>query len=358
MHPSAPAPLDLPALAPKPTVGIAITSYNYGRFLAECLDSCLAQTVSADEIVVVDDGSTDETERILQDYVARFPHIVGIHQTNRGIGGATNEALAHCSADVVLLLDADDVLTPRRIERVLQALREPVDGRMPGWVHHSLVRFSDAQPDLGVVPRYAHPAPQGLLTEEVLAAGCSPVATMTSGLAFRRELLAAMSPLDEARHMVQDLQLRTGAALLSPLAWIPEPLTRYRIHGASLTDSWMVKADKVGRARQSHASLDAWVRQVLDRHMAGASSSLPSLDEQPGYLWLCFLHGWLSGQRRDYGILRKVLNHPDTRRSSRQMRVYYRSGMFLPRSWFVASSKLIFGVSPLKTFLRKTLGRA
>jgi len=65
-----PEPRNLPELPPSPKVSIAITSYNYGSFLAECLDSCLAQTVRADEIVVVDDGSTDDTQRILQDYMA------------------------------------------------------------------------------------------------------------------------------------------------------------------------------------------------------------------------------------------------------------------------------------------------
>jgi len=353
-----PEPRNLPELPPSPKVSIAITSYNYGSFLAECLDSCLAQTVRADEIVVVDDGSTDDTQRILQDYMARFPSVIGIHQVNRGIVGATNTALTNCTGDVVLLLDADDILLPQRVEKVVRALRETIDGHRPGWVHHYLLRFTREQPEQGPVPRYADAAPQGLLAAQVLATGDSPVATPTSGLAFRRELLAAMLPLDDGRHMLQDLQLRTGAALLSPLAWIPEPLTRYRIHATNRTAGLMVNVDQIGRARRGHADLDAWVRRVLDRHQPGLTSSLPPLDQQPGYLWLCYLHRWLSGERRDYGLLHKVLKHPATRRASSQLRLYYYSGLVLPRREFVAFSDLLFGFSPIKSFLRKALGRA
>lgn len=145
---------------------------------------------------------------------------------------------------------------------------------------------------------------------------------------------------------------------MSPLAWIPEPLTRYRIHSAADSAGLMVDLDQIGRARQGHADLDSWVRQVLERHQPGSSLSWPALDQQPGYLWLSYLHRWLSGERRDYGLLHKVLRHPDTRRASSQLRLYYYSGLVLPRREFVALSDILFGFSPLKSFLRKALGRA
>ena len=121
-------PLDLPPLPAIPKVSIAIIAFNYGRFLAECLESCLAQTLKADEIVVVNDGSTDDTAATLDDYATRIPQIRAIHQDNAGICAATNAALAACSGDVVLLLDADDTMAPQRIEKVLGALRRHVDG--------------------------------------------------------------------------------------------------------------------------------------------------------------------------------------------------------------------------------------
>lgn len=351
------APIALRALPPRPTVSIAITSYNYARFLAECLDSCLAQSVGADQIVVIDDGSTDDTPRILQGYMERFPVIAGIRQANGGMCAATNAAIQRCTGDVVLLLDADDVLAPRRVEKVLEALRKPIDGALPGWVHHPLMRFSADRAYIGKAPRYPGEAPHGSLAERVLHRAQSPVVTLNSGLAFRREVLAAMGPLDSRRHMAQDLQLRTGAALLSPLAWIPEALTRYRLHGEADSNDLMANADKVARSRRCHVGVDAWVRQLLERRQAGLSASWPSLDEQPDYLWLTFLDRWWSQGRRDHALLRRLLAHPALRDAPTRQRLYYRAGRLLPRPWFVACSRLIFGSTPLKSFLSHALGR-
>jgi glycosyltransferase involved in cell wall biosynthesis len=355
---TAPEPLSLPELPPQPTISIAITAYNYGSFLPECLDSCLRQTVWVDQIVVVDDGSTDDTQRVLAEYGSRFPNIVGIRQSNRGMCAAMNTALAHCAGDIVLLLDSDDVIVPQRVERVIEALRQPIDGRLPGWVHHYLMRFADGRPEIGLAPHYGATAPRGMLAEAVVHQAGSPVHTMTSGLAFRREVLAAMGPLDERRHMTQDHQMRTGAALLSPLAWIPEALTRYRLHGGSDSSTLMLTSERVARIRDCHVGVDVWVRRLLERRQAGLSDAWRPLDDQPAYLWLSFLQRWWAGERRDYALLRRIIDHPDTRHGPRLVRWHYRAGLYLPKSLYVAYLRFVFGYSPLKSFIRTAIGRS
>jgi len=350
-------PMPLGELPATPKVSIATICFNYGRFLPECLDSCLAQTVPADQIVVVNDGSTDDTAQVLDDYAARFPQILPIHQRNGGMCDATNTALAASTGDVVLLLDVDDLIAPERIEKVLDALRRRVDGRIPGWTHNALQRFSEGRPHLGLAPYYpGGRAPEGWLAAETLKAASCPVLALTSGLALRREVLLAIGPLDAHRVMSQDLQLCTAATLLSPSAWIPEPLTRYRVHGAAATKGAMVSAEHVKASRQRAARFDTWLRAQLERRRPGASSLWRPLEDQGGYLWLSFLERWLSGQGKDLGLLRRALLHPDTRQGPRQYRIYYYGGL-LPRSLFVSYSELIFGASPLKSLLRKLLGR-
>jgi glycosyltransferase involved in cell wall biosynthesis len=352
-------PLAIPELPPAPKVSIAIICFNYGRFLAECLESCLAQTVPADEIVVVNDGSTDETAEVLNGYAARLPQIRAIHQPNGGICFATNAALAACSGDVVVLLDADDAMVPERIEKVLAALRTRVDGHRPGWVHHSLMRFSELQPQLGLTPYYPGGiGPEGWLASEALKAASTPVLALTSALAFRREVLAAIGPLDDDRLMYQDLQLCTAATLLSPAAWIPEPLTRYRIHLTSISSGSMVSLEQIRKTRQRAQRFDVWLRSQLEKFRPGAASLWRPLEDQGGYLWLTFLEHWLSGAGKDLSLLWKVLHHPDTRRGPRQYRIYYYGSVLLPQDLFVAYSQLIFGSSPAKLMLRKFLRRA
>ena len=91
-------------------------------------------------------------------------------------------------------------MAPRRIEMVLAALRRPLDGHHPGWVHHLMMRFSDTHADLGLGPYYpGDKGPEGWLASEALDAGSSPALSPTSALAFRREVLDAIGPLDSDR---------------------------------------------------------------------------------------------------------------------------------------------------------------
>ncbi|SEA15399.1 glycosyltransferase [Variovorax sp. YR216] len=351
-------PLPLTALPAQPRVSIVIASYNYGRFLVECLDACVGQSRPPDEIVVIDDGSKDNTWELLSDYMARHPQVRGIRQPNGGVCAATNAGIAAATGDVVVLLDADDLPSDKRVERVLAALQRTVDGRVPGWVHHPLRRFSETHDDLGLTPHY-HTPPEGWFGPQVLERSQSPVATITSGLAFRRELLEAIGPIAEDRCLVQDMQFWVAAALLSPVAWIPEPLGRYRAHGVSESFGGMLSSlPKVKLTRERIEIIDAWLRALIRRRMPAALPQWRGLDEQPGYNWLRFLEGWFAGSGRDFGLLMKVLRHPDTRTAPLQQRVYLYSSTCLPQSWFLAFSGLVFGASPLKAFIRRGLGRS
>ena len=88
------------------TVSAVITTYNYAQFIPAALESVLNQTRRPDEIVVVDDGSTDETEALVAGYAARGVRYV--HKENGGAGSARNRGLRETTGDLVLFLDADD----------------------------------------------------------------------------------------------------------------------------------------------------------------------------------------------------------------------------------------------------------
>lgn len=354
------APLPLNALPAVPSVSIAITCYNYARFLPQCLDSCLSQTVAPDQIVVVDDGSTDGSWEVISGYAARFGNVHGIRQDNAGMCAATNAALLACTGNVVLLLDADDLMLPRRVEVVLSALRQPIDNKLPGWVHHFLRRFSDTHSDLGLFSNYPPASlPHGSLAEQVLRVGETPVVTATSGLAFRREVLRAIGPLDGGRSIAQDAQLRLAASLFSPVAWIAEPLSLYRIHGASDSAGGVTASlERVKASRERHENLDRWIRGVLRKRMPEAAAIWTPLDEQPWYQWLLFLEHWWSGSVRNRRRLRKILRHPQIRAAPLEQRIYMRSSFWLPKRAFMEITRFMYGASPLKATLRRWLGRA
>lgn len=100
-------------------VSVLIPAYNVERWVAAAIESALAQDHPDVEIVVVDDGSTDDTPAVLERYRGRV-HLVT--QANRGLAGARNTALAHATGDIVGLLDADDVWAPDRARRGVEYL--------------------------------------------------------------------------------------------------------------------------------------------------------------------------------------------------------------------------------------------
>ena len=95
------------------TVSAIITTYNYGRFIEGAIDSVLHQTRPPDEVVVVDDGSTDDTAAIVARYRSRGVRY--IYQQNAGAGSARNRGIQATSGELVAFLDADDRWLPDKI---------------------------------------------------------------------------------------------------------------------------------------------------------------------------------------------------------------------------------------------------
>jgi glycosyltransferase involved in cell wall biosynthesis len=100
---------------PVPRVSIIVPVYNYAHFLGEALSSVLAQTMDSWECVVVDDGSTDDTPRVVTEYAGRDPRIRYVHQDNRGLAAARNTGIRHSRGAYLQFLDADDRLRPEKI---------------------------------------------------------------------------------------------------------------------------------------------------------------------------------------------------------------------------------------------------
>lgn len=102
-------------------VTVMIGAYNAGRYLAEAIDSVLAQTHPAAQLVVVDDGSTDDTGAIAESY---GPPVLAIRQENGGMAASRNRAIQEATGDFFAFLDADDRFRPDKLERQLAVFRD------------------------------------------------------------------------------------------------------------------------------------------------------------------------------------------------------------------------------------------
>ena len=207
-----------------PSVAVIVTNYNYGHFLAGCLDSVLAQTVRPDEIIVVDDGSTDGSAALLDAYEGR---VRVIRKPNGGQASAFNAGFAHSTSALVVFLDADDLLRPEAVETVLMWWR-PGLASIAYW----LELIDVAGNSRGIYEETLR-IDEGDKRQRLIVRGVFAFAP-TSGNVFSRAFLHRFLPLDEARWRISaDLPLAYAAGLYGPTVLIPQALGAYRTHGSN-----------------------------------------------------------------------------------------------------------------------------
>lgn len=206
-------------------VSIVVNNYNYGRFLREAIDSALNQTYPHTEVVVVDDGSIDDSRDIIASYGGR---VIPVLKENGGQGSAVNAGFAASRGEVVIFLDADDYLFPGAVERVLEAWG-------PGVVHvqYRLEKVDASGTPTGFDPPLGLPLGSGELRRALLRKG-SYVRPPTSGLGFRRAALDQVFPMPEAEYRrAADEYLAASVPFYGPTNAIDEALGAYRVHGSN-----------------------------------------------------------------------------------------------------------------------------
>lgn len=220
------------------TISIAMATFNGGRFLRQQLESLAAQTRRPDELVITDDGSTDDTLAIADEFARVAPFPVRIARNGERLGYARNfdRAVSLCTGDVIFLCDQDDFWYPEKLATVEAYFREHPE---------ILVVINDAE-----------------LVDEALAGSDSPRTQLSQlralGLpagrehiigcctAFRSAFREILCPLPDGE-TGHDNWLHALARRLGSRAVIPEILQLYRRHGSS-TSKWVgSSADRLGR---------------------------------------------------------------------------------------------------------------
>jgi hypothetical protein len=244
-----------------PRVSILINNFNYARFLARSIESALAQTYAALEVVVVDDASTDGSREVMRRYEGRIRTVR--LASNSGQAGAINAGFRESSGEIVMLLDADDYLYP-------EAARQVVDAWSPerSKIHYRLDLVDE---DGGKIDLY--PPPEVLLDDgdvrPLLLRRGRYETTVTSGNAFGRRALERIMPVPEADFRISaDGYLVTVAPFYGTVGVIDRPLGAYRLHGGNawaLSSSGPdVLAEKLRRSLQHdsvrHAALESTAR--------------------------------------------------------------------------------------------------
>ena len=202
-----------------PTVSLIVTNYNYGHYLEACLDSLRAQTSAPDEIIVVDDGSTDASTDIL----AGQSDVKVISQPNGGQAAAFNTGFAASSGEIVIFVDADDKLAPHAVQVIRGLWTRDISAMSYGL---SMID-AEGQP----IGQYAMDVPDKDLLPQLLTQLTIPFMP-TTGNAFRREAIEWAFPLPaEQWRICADALLIRAAILAAPIRHVRQILGAYRIHG-------------------------------------------------------------------------------------------------------------------------------
>jgi len=164
-------------------VTILINNYNYARFLPAAIDSALSQTYHPLEVVVVDDGSTDESPDIIRDYGER---IRPVFKSNGGQASAFNAGFAASRGEVICLLDADDFFFPEKAERSVSALLAHPE---VGWVFHPVHR-EDGEGHGESVPSLEKPLFIDIRDGALRGKLPGPPGPVTSGIVMSRDLMS------------------------------------------------------------------------------------------------------------------------------------------------------------------------
>jgi len=212
---------------------VIIPAYDAGRSIGYALASAVAQSLRDIEVIVVDDGSTDDTVAVVESFARRDPRIRLVRQANGGVAAARNRGLAEALGKYVAPLDADDVWLPQNLERQVAALE--LAGSTAPFSFASFFRIDEYDRVLPGGRRRRYPPPSdyiGLLRKNWVGCGSAAV--------FRRDAILAVGGYDESLRArgaqgAEDWKLVLRLSSKAPGVAIADPLVGYRVSTAGMS---------------------------------------------------------------------------------------------------------------------------
>ena len=203
------------------TVSVIIPNYNYGAFLPAALESALDQTLSPLEVIVVDDGSTDDSAAV----VSQFGHLVRfVSQQNSGVSQARNHGAELSSGEFLAFLDADDFWHPEKLAEQLSRIE--TTGKRA--CQSGYQRFGES-----LASQQKVDAPSDLSLEAALE-GKASISLLSSTLVINRKLFFDLGGFDLQLSTSADFDLGLKLIISNELCSVVRPLVSYRVHSNSM----------------------------------------------------------------------------------------------------------------------------
>lgn len=220
-----------------PSVDVIIPAFNANQFIAETIKSVLSQTHLPRHIIVVDDGSTDNTTDIVKGFKSNIIRLISVQ--NGGVSRARNVGIYAADADYIAFLDADDVWVPCKLQEQLLKLKKNTSAGVcytgSQLIDSEGVHIEDA---IGV------PYVRGWVFQDIVYYE-RPIYGSASSIIVARDLLLQTDLFDESMQFSEDVDLWARLALLTEFDFVSEPLVKIRVHSNSATrnKSWNKDAE-------------------------------------------------------------------------------------------------------------------
>jgi glycosyltransferase involved in cell wall biosynthesis len=343
-------PINLRTLPAEPLVSILVSNYNYARYIGESIRSALDQTYPNIELIVCDDGSTDDSVRVIEEYQRKDPRVRLIAKPNGGQGSGFNAAFAASRGEIIALLDSDDLFLAHKVERIVADFRAHPDS---GFGVHRVIRMSADLRRQGVWPMSA-PLPRGWYGSRLLEdGGILPYMPPTSGLSLRRDVAERIFPLPVEAPLVRcpDQLITRLAPLLTNVTCEDEALSEYRLHGSNNYGPDRVTAESFKREMDYCQALWAAQRRFLATLGDRFAEEFQPVSLHPYFIFTSYLHARLARDpevRRHYDRYMASLTGPGARHVW-----FWKLSIYLPYPVFNFAINLLIRQSWLKQLVSR-----
>lgn len=265
-------------------VSVIIPAYNGDRFLAAAINSVLQQTYGDYEIIIVDDGSTDNTAQVAQQYGKTVRYF---HQVNQGVAASRNLGLAAAMGDYIVFFDQDDLLLPDKLSSQAELLdRQQHLGIVnSGWQICRCDRPNSPQATVQPWQQIPDLSPANLIIWKPVFLGA---------MMFRRTWLERVGGFDTALEQTPDVDLVMRLAQVGcPAAWVEEITVQYRQHEANASKNSLLQAQELNQITASF---------FAQPNLAPELKKLEAPSRYQSYIWAAwrlYETGYMQ-QMRDY----------------------------------------------------------
>jgi glycosyltransferase involved in cell wall biosynthesis len=271
-----------------PSISVCMPVYNAERYVAEAVESILNQTFGDFEFLIVDDGSTDGSRRILEGYAARDPRIRLTSRPNTGYLVALNEMLAAARGEFIARMDADDVALPGRFERQVSYLRAHPEVLALGT--RVLLIDPVGSPIWEMCTDEAHEEIDRIHLQGAMAM-CHPSSMI------RTEVLRTVGGYRPEYYPAEDVDLWLRIAEVGRLANLPEVLVRYRQHLWSMGNAQRARQEVGVSLAVAHARRRRGLPPDGPAAPASPGPNPTGLDHMRKWAWWALMSGYVSTAR-------------------------------------------------------------